>query len=719
MRTLSATLLAAQKEASVSPLARITLTHGVDKLVLGTAAILSIKHTEDPYTHKAEAVLDNSGGAFTGNDYKGWQVVISYGVVTPSGDEYSGCALLWVVQQELYSARGKLVCRLLMSGIPDMLVEDRASGAYMPADTDSKTVKAIIREILGDSGVTMLACFNHCQPYDIVFDSEDALIGTYQPKDGFRVYMNGSRLSALKRLLDYTQCVMRFGGDGNVHILQATTNGVVYDYEYSLASGHTFFSKAYRNSLVIPNYVIAKSHPGDSPQYSGYASDSESISAFREMRYQKYARLASNAQAVTIATALLAKFQLEAQKGEADVPMNCGAELFDYVKVADERESDYRIGNIGSLTRKYSPGKYTMAFSFGGWLSVRALLSHLEVLSDIGLDFYRLGVKNLYAERIQAGDIDVDTLSAISANIGTITSGFIQAAAIDVAELSAIAANIGTITAGLIKGVTFRIYGDKLEIYKSDGVTLRGYLEGIIGGVALRSVDGGDVTLDSDDDINLDAASGSKVRVNQDMRMNTGCVIEAVGDLEFDPDGNDVIPSSVYHDLGNATYYWDNVEYCDLIDRSPSPHFIPDALAKLKALTTHTTLKKRKGHPDRQIETFERGNLPSEVIVPVTQYDRDRADAIHSAHLARLQSRRSARERCRAKLADPSFAGDRQRLTEKLKEIDASILKMEGRTAQAPQPQPGISMNATIGLLISAVRELTGRVEALEAKLPH
>jgi len=127
MRTLSATLLAAQKEASVSPLARITLTHGVDELVLGTAAILSIKHTEDPYTHKAEAVLDNSGGAFTGNDYKGWQVVISYGAVTPSGDEYSGCALLWVVHQELYSARGKLVCRLLMSGIPDMLAEDRAS----------------------------------------------------------------------------------------------------------------------------------------------------------------------------------------------------------------------------------------------------------------------------------------------------------------------------------------------------------------------------------------------------------------------------------------------------------------------------------------------------------------------------------------------------------------------------------------------------------------
>jgi len=302
----------------------------------------------------------------------------------------------------------------------------------------------------------------------------------------------------------------------------------------------------------------------------------------------------------------------------------------------------------------------------------------------------------------------------IADGLHTITSGFIQAAAIDVAELSAIAANIGTITAGLIKGVTFRIYGDKLEIYKSDGVTLRGYLEGIIGGVALRSVDGGDVTLDSDDDINLNAAD--QVSCNSELRMNTLIPISSSGDLELDPGGLDVIPSGVTLDLGDAAYYWDDVNYSDLIDRTPSPHFIPDALAKLEALTIHTTLKKRKGHPDRQIETFERGSLPSEVIVPVTQYDRDKAKDRHNIHLVRLQSRRSARERCLRKLADPSFAGDRQRLTEKLKEIDASILKMEARTTQVPQPQPGISMNATIGLLISAVRELTGRVEALEAK---
>ncbi|MDD4986275.1 MAG: hypothetical protein PHQ43_10910, partial [Dehalococcoidales bacterium] len=137
-----------------------------------------------------------------------------------------------------------------------------------------------------------------------------------------------------------------------------------------------------------------------------------------------------------------------------------------------------------------------------------------------------------------------------------------------------------------------------------------------------------------------------------------------------------------------------------------------------KALTTHAVVKKRKGHPDRIIETFERTSLPSEVIVPVTQYDRDRAAAIHDAHLARLQALRSAGNRCRAKLADPSFAGDGHQLGIRLEEINQSILRMDERTAGVLQPQPGISMNATIGWIISALRELTARVEALEARPP-
>lgn len=692
MRILSEFLLSAQRSGSVRPLAGIRLARGGEDVILGTGTILSLEHTEETYSHRAKAVLDNSDGTFSANDCRGWQADISYGAITESGEEYSACAPLWILNQEMYSYRGGLVCLLSMAGIPDMLAEDRASCAYMPAYTDSKTVKDLVREVLGDSGATMLACFNHCRRYDVVFDSEDYLVGSYCPRDGFRIYMNGSRLSALKRLLDHTHCVMRFGGDGKVHILEPVTGGTGYDYQYQLSGGHTFFSRSYRSSLVIPNYVVVRSHPGDSPQYSGYASDGESVGAFREMRYQKYARLDSDDQASSIAAALLSRFQLGVQKGEAHVPMNCGAELFDYVRISDNRDGEWRSGNVGSITRKYSPGKFAMSFSFGGWLDVRLLFSRMEVLSDIGLDFYRLGVKNLYAERIGAGEIDVD-------------------------ELSAISADIGDITAGTITGINIKTCGDRFEVYRSDCSTLRGYLEGIVGGLALRSVDGGDITLDSDEDVNLDPASGGRVRVNRDMSLNSGCAIESVGDLELDPGGNDVIPAETTCDLGNASFYWDNVEYCDLIDRSPSPYYIEDALTKLGALTTHTTVKKREGHPDRAVETFRRESLPPEVIVPVTGHDRDRADAIHNARLAKLKAMRNARERCLARLSEVSCDGERARLEARMGEIDRSIAIMEARTASPPCPQPGISMNATIGMLISAVREIVTRLESIEERI--
>lgn len=45
-----------------------------------------------------------------------------------------------------------------------------------------------------------------------------------------------------------------------------------FDYRYSLSTGsHKFFSKAYRDSLVLPNYISVSSLADDLPQYSGYA----------------------------------------------------------------------------------------------------------------------------------------------------------------------------------------------------------------------------------------------------------------------------------------------------------------------------------------------------------------------------------------------------------------------------------------------------------------
>jgi len=208
--------------------------------------------------------------------------------------------------------------------------------------------------------------FSHCEAYEVVYDSEDALIDVYTPQDGFRINEGESRLDVLNRLLQYTGCAKRIEADGKIHVFVPTTTGTTYDSEYSLASGeHAFFSKVTRNALVIPNKITVHSYPDDADQYTGLATDATSFALLPMPDFVR-AKLISNAQAEDIAEAMIARLQVEGQRGTASVPNNLGAEVYDYIKVTDARQSDSRVGNIGYIHRSYTPGTVpTMTFSFG------------------------------------------------------------------------------------------------------------------------------------------------------------------------------------------------------------------------------------------------------------------------------------------------------------------------------------------------------------------
>ena len=206
---------------------------------------------------------------------------------------------------------------------------------------------------------------------------------------------------------------MRVENDGKIHIFAPTTTGTTYDYEYSLASGHPFFSKVYRKRLVIPNYIVVKSQTNDDPQYSGYAIDTDSNDLIPKRAYYE-TRLASNAQATAIAEALLLVEQLWSEAGSADVPLNIGAEIWDYVKVTDERESDCRVGNLGHLTRHWNAAKreWRMTFSFGNWMTTKKALANLDPSGSISSDdleayFTRLRVKDAYVEHLLIDQLDI------------------------------------------------------------------------------------------------------------------------------------------------------------------------------------------------------------------------------------------------------------------------------------------------------------------------
>ncbi|HUS04140.1 MAG TPA: hypothetical protein VMY79_01215 [Dehalococcoidia bacterium] len=409
MRTLTDTLKAAQQAGAKNVLYKIVLTKGTTTYTYGKDRILPSEHDEAMYSHRASIVLSNHDHTLDSLDLKGFDAVISYGVVSKAGDEYSATAPLTVIDQQFDSAPNKLTCTLELEGMPNLMAEDEASDSYVPDEDADDTVKDLVNAIVGAT----LDCFSLCEAYEVVWDDGyDTLADTYKPKDGFRIYTGGSRLAALRRLLDYTANVPRFEADGKVHILKPVTTGESYDYEYDLESGHPFFSKAYRNSLVFPNKIYVISRDDDDPQCLGVAQTSDYNSLPSKVKKIKYiqVRLKDNGQADDIAEALIAKTEMGCKRGQAEVPLNVAQEVFDYVKVTDQRQGDTRPGNLGYVHRRFGKDKWAMTFGFGNWLDMlryRGILKELETYTDAGQYFSRLSVDNLYAKHIQADSLDM------------------------------------------------------------------------------------------------------------------------------------------------------------------------------------------------------------------------------------------------------------------------------------------------------------------------
>ncbi len=365
MRTLSATLLQAQKDMG-DLLCKIVLggtyTYGVDT----ANRLLKVSHTERVYSQTAEVLIDNSDGALNGLDLKGLQGILSYGYKTSAGDEYSATAPLKVKGASYISAGGLLACQLNLQGIPDKLDLEEAKYAYTPKSTDTKVVKTLVDNIVGSKG----GLFEWCETQDAIWDSYDSLTTTYKPRDYFRVYIGETRLAKIKELLGYTKCVMRVQSDGKLHIFLPTVSGTSYDYEYNdtiAAANHTFFNKAYRERLVIPNRITVKSSDNATKKYTGTATDSTNFALYPVLRCIRK-RLDNNAQAKSIAEALLERVQVDSERGDGLVPMNVGQEVYDYIKITDTREGVNRTGNVGYIIREYEPGKFNMRFGFGNVL---------------------------------------------------------------------------------------------------------------------------------------------------------------------------------------------------------------------------------------------------------------------------------------------------------------------------------------------------------------
>ena len=434
MRNLSSTLTTASKELSSSPIWKVILsrqsqtTKGYDQ-----ARITKITHTETPDGDNAEITLENADGALTALDFEHYQAVISYGyntgiarsawvagstyavdaVVRPvtangyqyrcavagtvdgtteptwptdlgvrvadssvtweadgnSGEEYSRTSPLRQRVQELHSGRGVMKVILRPEGIFNQLKEDKAKAETTLVVADTSTVQSLINAIAG----TTLAPYGGYTAYTTTYDSTDSLIGSFKPADYFSVRLNENRYDKIEELVSWTGSKMRAEADGAIHFQDPVVSGTAYNYEYkwNVQGDHLFWNKSIRLRFVEPNEVIVKSHPEhEPPQYSGTATSGTSY-ALAPKTQTIYARLTSNAEAGSISSAMIERYELNAEKGAVVVPMNVGQELWDYVKVTDDLSGDTRIGNIQFIQREVEifkdgrPLTWRMICSFG------------------------------------------------------------------------------------------------------------------------------------------------------------------------------------------------------------------------------------------------------------------------------------------------------------------------------------------------------------------
>lgn len=329
MLTLTSTLLAEQRKASYIPYVRLWLPNyggGTDL----APYYKKLLHTEQTYGGGSSILFTDLESWFFSSgkpiDFKGQEINIGLGFVTDAGKEYKTRGPVWVYNTRLSSYEGVLAVQFECLDMWEKLGMLRAAGNDLGTALSwegDTTIYAIIGELL--SGITALTK-----------DSSDGVIDVFQPY--YYANINDSKRDIIVPLMGLTKCGMRMRSDG-MHIFKLVEqSGGTDSYTYELGGDHTFFSCLEDDEITVPNKIIVVDDY-DEVTYTGTAIDTNSYGDLGYYVPRAYAipGISSNAEATQFAEAILCCDQRSVSRGLVRVPLNCGAELFDYAVVVDKR----------------------------------------------------------------------------------------------------------------------------------------------------------------------------------------------------------------------------------------------------------------------------------------------------------------------------------------------------------------------------------------------
>jgi hypothetical protein len=352
MRTLSATLQAAQAGDQRTPYIRLVFKKGATTVDY-TSRLIRLVHVEEPYNSYARVVLDNHDRETV--NLTGYYVDIGYGYTTGAGNEYSSAPRMWVFQQSEESEEGRVESVLYLEGIWTLLtvIKDLGnlggSSPYFDVLFDGTlyTVYDLLEMV-------MESCCN--VDLDAIGSVDDGIIDDLKPV--FEVNAGGGMFedaaSVIYRLMNLTLCYLRpsgdYGGDRltGFEVVHPQDDDSV-DYEYYSDRDHYFYQSFWKDNVIVPNhvYVFANQNPDtgdwdsvivgeyDATATEGFYDEDGDIMDVPE--YILASTLTTQTDADLRAEAIYQKRWHEEEWGVVVVPHNCGQELFDRVEVFDNR----------------------------------------------------------------------------------------------------------------------------------------------------------------------------------------------------------------------------------------------------------------------------------------------------------------------------------------------------------------------------------------------
>jgi len=358
MRSISATMLQAQKASGKVPYIRVVI-NTVDL----SSRLLFLEHIEEPYRERATLIFRNDDRYFDNLDFRGYNFQIGYGFTTGAGNEYcgdgssDGTPRLYVKQQEIISSEGEVVCQLYCEGLwmflrgryAQAIAENEGAPAPLYQYTfnefsDDYTIYQLIEDIIE----TVLGWTLE----NSIAGGSDGIIDVIYPRISVNVSRSGGQITLdnyaeiLYELLSLTKCYLRQKSDTNWELVYPQDDDAVdetYCIPQSLATSEdemVAYEYMERLSEATPNRTYVAANSPDGVDWSGLIlGDSGAYSGNGPEQFEIYVIpwIDNQTDANKVASAIQTRINSETSFRRAIVPYDCRVELYDRIQIQDSR----------------------------------------------------------------------------------------------------------------------------------------------------------------------------------------------------------------------------------------------------------------------------------------------------------------------------------------------------------------------------------------------